>query len=150
MGGLTLHLSARFLRWRLYENPFRRYHVFAAHEDDRIVGLSAFKIEDQQATGMVSELVAIPTASNDLPDILDALLLPGMELFRSHGCSAAEARPSGQHPFNRIVRTVLARHGFESVPAVGAPEFLVLPLAGADPQFVNMDRWRITELLREY
>ncbi len=150
VGGLTLHLSARFLRWRLYENPFRHYHVFAAHADDRIVGLSVFKIEHQQAAGMVSDLVAIPTASHDLTDILNALLLPGLDLFRSHGCSAAEARPSGQHPFNRIVRTVLARHGFESVPAPSAPEFLVLPLAGDDQSFVNMNRWRITELMREY
>lgn len=150
VGGLTLHLSARFLRWRLYENPFRHYHVFAAHEEDRIVGLSVFKIEDQQAAGMVSDLVAIPTASHALPDILNALLLPGLELFRSHGCSAAEARPSGLHPYNEVVRTVLARHGFESVPAGEAPEFLVLPLAGDDQSFVNMDRWRISELMREY
>jgi len=150
VGGLTLHLSARYLRWRVCENPFRRYHVFAAFEEDRIVGLSVFKIEDKQAAGMVSELVAIPTASHDTADILNALLLPGLELFRSRGYSAAEARPSGQHPFNRIVRTVLARHGFESVPAADAPEFLVLPMAGDDPRFLNMERWRITELMREY
>ncbi len=124
--------------------------MFAAHEDDRIVGLSVFKIEDKQVAGMVSELVALPTAEHDTADILNALLLPGLELFRSHGYTAAEARPSGQHPFNRIVRTVMARHGFESVPATGAPEFLVLPMAGDDAHFVNMDRWRITELMREY
>jgi GNAT superfamily N-acetyltransferase len=150
VGGVMLHLSAKFLRWRLFDNPFRKHVVFAAYRADRMVGLSAFKLDDRQATGYVSELVAVPTESQSVPEILRALLTPGLELFRARGYEVAEARPSGGHPFNQTVRSVLAEHGFVDVPRHQATEFLVRPTAPSDTQLLDMDRWRISEIMREY
>ncbi len=149
-GGFTPHLSARYLRWRLYDNPFRRYKVYAACENDRIIGLSAFKLEDGRAMGYVSELVAVSTASHIVEDVLGALLRPGLKLFRERGCQTVEARPSGRHPFNKIVRSVLSRHGFAAPPERSSVEFMVRPIGIQDPQFLNMDKWRISEIMREY
>jgi hypothetical protein len=149
-GGITLHLSARYLHWRLYDNPFRRYKVYAAYENDGIIGLSAFKLEDRKPIAYVSELVAIPTASHSVPEILGALLRPGLKLLHARGHRLVEARPSGQHPFNKVVRSVLSRHGFVDPPDRSAVEFLVRPTARGSSPFLDMNQWRISEIMREY
>lgn len=150
VGGVTLHLSERFLRWRLYDNPFRRYAVYAAYEGERMVGLAAFKPEEQAGIGYVSELAALPTSSVDVRDVIRALLLPGLHLFRRCKIKLAEARPAGQHPFTRMVRNVLAEYSFVPVPDDQATEFLVRPISPCRDGFLQMDRWRISEIMREY
>lgn len=150
IGGIMLHLSAQFLRWRLRDNPFRQHRLYAAHEQDRIVGLAAFKLDDERAVGYVSELAALSTERNSAAEILDALLRPGLELFRSRRYRSAEARTSGQHPFNETVRSVLARHGFIPEPSGQAMEFLVRPMATGDERYLNISEWRINEIMREY
>ncbi len=150
IGGITIHLSARFLRWRLYDNPYRQYKVFAAFEDDRIIGLSAFKMEDHEAVGYVSELAALPGKRRDVHAVLDGLLEPGLDLFRARGYRLAEARPSGGHPYNKLVRSVLARHGFADAPRHQAMDIFVRPIAVSDQQILDRDQWRFCEMMREY
>lgn len=58
-GGMGLDLSADFLGWRVFENPFRAYKVLAAVERGEIVGLGIFKAEPQRQTGYVSDLAAL-------------------------------------------------------------------------------------------
>jgi len=150
VGGITLHLSSRFLAWRVLENPFRRYKVFGAYEGERLVGLSVFKVDPRDGVGYISELAAINTAKSKVEDTLRAMLAVGMTEIRAAGLSIVEARPSGEHPFNRTLRAVLAEKGFEAMPPGQATEFLVRPVAGDDRRYLDMASWRISELMREY
>ena len=150
VGGVMLHLSASFLRWRLFENPYRRHTLYAAYHNQHLVGLAAFKLDDDHQTGYVSELTALPTADHGTEDVLDALLHAGMGLFRACGYRWAETRPAGPHPFNRTLRSLLARHGFSDISNRQAPEFLVRPAPRHEIRLLDMAHWRINELMREY
>lgn len=149
-GGITLHLSSDYLRWRILDNPYRRHSMAAAYCGEQMVGFAAFKLDDPQKVGYVSELAAIPTGSHQPEAILSALLREGIVLFRKLGLRAAEARFSGPHPYNSRVRGVLSKWGFQSVPTSQAAEFLVRPIKGDSDDWLNMGRWRICELMREY
>jgi GNAT superfamily N-acetyltransferase len=150
VGGVMLHLSARFLAWRVFENPFRRYKAFGAYEGDRLVGVSVFKVDARDGVGYVSDLAAVSTAGLETEEVLRAMLASGVREIRAAGLSVAEARPSGEHPFNRLVRSVLGSQGFAPVPPEQATEFLVRPIAGDGSRFFEMNCWRISELMREY
>jgi GNAT superfamily N-acetyltransferase len=150
VGGIMVHLSGEFLRWRVYDNPFRRYEVYAAFEEGRLIGLAAFKFDQPQRVGYVSELAALNTEINSLAGTTAALLRSGLTQFREEGLRFAECRPSGEHPFNQEVRSVLARCGFAELPLAHAPEFLVRPVGGDDGRLLDMARWRISEIMREY
>lgn len=149
-GGITLHLSSRFLRWRILDNPYRRHALFAAFHGERMVGLAVFKLDDPNKIGYVSDLVAIPTEGLAAEAILSALLREGLALFRKLGIRRAEARFSGPHPFNVQVRGVLSRWGFHSLPSTRTAEFLVRPITNRSGDWLDFKKWRICELMREY
>lgn len=149
-GGMGLDLSADFLRWRVFENPFRAYKVFAAVEGGDIVGLGIFKAEPQRRTGFVSDLAALSDAGPGMRAIQCGLLAAGIEYFKSLGFSIVEARAAGDHRYNRELRSLLADVGFNRVTVANPPEFLVRPVAMDSPAVLDMANWRICELMREY
>ncbi len=149
-GGITLHLSADYLRWRVLENPHRPHALFAAWRGTRLVGLGVFKLETPQKTGLVSELTAVADSPAEREATLRLLLNAGLRWLAARGCRWAEARFSGPHPCNRMVRAILAGHGFRDVPNPRAAEFLVRPLGATDPRVLDLESWRISELMREY
>jgi len=149
-GGMGLDLSADFLRWRVFENPFRAYKVFAAVDGGEIVGLGIFKAEPQRRTGYVSDLAALADAGSGLRAIQCGLLAAGIEYFRSLGFSIVEARAAGEHSYNRGLRTLLAEVGFRHVAIANPPEFLVRAVATDSAAIFDMANWRICELMREY
>lgn len=149
-GGITLHLSVSYLRWRIFENPYRRHVLIAAFHNQDIVGIGAFKLDDPNRIGYVSELAAVPAGSHRVEDILSALIREGLAIFRKLGLRTAEARFSGPHPYNVKVCSVLAQWGFRSKSNSKAAEFLVRPILGDSPDCLNLRSWRICELMREY
>lgn len=148
--GLTTHLSGRYLRWRALDDPYYAHRIFVASADKRILGLSAFKLNDRERVGFVSELTAIPAERRDLVEILHALLQPGLELFRARNYRFVEARFSGPHPFNQTVKSVLTQRGFEKLDDEHAAELLVRPMTPSGERFRDYGAWRIAELMREY
>lgn len=149
-GGMGLDLSADFLRWRVFENPFRAYKVFAALDGGEIVGLGVFKAEPQRRTGYVSDLAALADAGPGLKAIQCGLLAAGIDYFKSLGFSNVEARAAGEHSYNRELRTLLAEVGFRHVAIANPPEFLVRAVATDSAAIFDMANWRICELMREY
>jgi GNAT superfamily N-acetyltransferase len=151
LGGIMPHLSARFLAWRAMNNPFKAHRVLAALDGGQVIGLGVFKPDRAEATGYVSELAALPeegTAGGEA--VLGALLRAGIGLFRQEDLPFAEARPAGGHGCNRLLRKVLADHGFSSQPAASAAEFVVWLREGADPRLADYSAWRLSEIMREY
>lgn len=149
-GGMGLDLSAEFLRWRVFENPFRAYKVLAVVHGGEIVGLGIFKAEPQRRTGYVSDLAALSDAGPGLRAIQCGLLAAGIDYFKSQGFSIVEARAAGDHRYNRELRSLLADVGFNRVTVANPPEFLVRPVAMDSPVVLDMANWRICELMREY
>lgn len=150
IGGITVHLSAKYLRWRVYDNPYRSSRVFGAWVGGDLAGLGVFKLDDPSGMGYVSELAAFPAGSTDVGTILWALTGPGMQAFRHRGYRRAEARFPGTHPFNQQIRSMLVRRGFAALPSEKAAEFLVRPTRSGETPFLAMESWRLSELMREY
>ncbi len=150
VGGMTLHLSPEFLRWRVMENPFRRHMMFAALREERIVGIGIFKVEDPEGMGCVSDLAALDDRGCSSASIQNALLDAGVRTFKREGLRAIEARPSGPHPYNQQLRRLLLGRGFVEVHPRHAPQFMVLPVVGEHSAALDMASWRICELMREY
>lgn len=150
LGGIMPHLTAAFLKWRVVDNPFRRYRMLEARLDGRLVGLAIFKLDERKQAGFISELVALPAERISEADILFSLLGPGLEHFANQGYRRVEARPSGSHPFNRRVQALLSTIGFIHQPPDHAATFLVRPMLPSARPFLALDQWRISELMREY
>ncbi|MBI5763698.1 MAG: GNAT family N-acetyltransferase [Planctomycetes bacterium] len=150
LGGIMPHLTASFLKWRVFENPFRRYQMVEARLNGRLVGLAIFKLDERKQVGFISDLVAIPAERISEADILSALLDPGLRHFAREGYRRVEARPSGTHPFNRRVQALLSTIGFIRQSPDQAATFLVRPMLPSARSFLALDQWRISELMREY
>lgn len=149
-GGAGLELSGAFLKWRVFDNPFRAYKVIAAMDRDRIVGLGIFKSEPGRKLGLISEVAVLSDASVSESDILRAIIAAGLEHFVESGFTSVEARHCGTHSYNCRLRTLLSEFGFESVRASSPMEFLVRPLSEVGEQLLDMNIWRVCELMREY
>lgn len=150
IGGITEHLSSRFLQWRINDNPMVEYAAFVAWDDGRVVGLSAFKLDDHHKIGYVSELAMIADSSDSFTRVADGLLQPGLELFRSRGYRHAEARPSGQHPYNLALRAFLLSRGFRAVAAHNAAKLMVRSIGADQTDLYDPACWRLSEIMREY
>lgn len=150
IGGLTLHLSQSFVDWRVFRNPFRPYAVFSADVDDRLVGLGIFKMENARNYAFLSDLVSIDTAQHPADQIIDRLLSAGVKYLSACGVRHLEARPSGSHPYNRMLQRLLSRRGFQKVPSDRAVRFFVRPVLLQDARIMDQDFWRMCELMREY
>ncbi|MCG8408203.1 MAG: GNAT family N-acetyltransferase [Phycisphaerales bacterium] len=150
IGGITEHLSSKFLRWRINDNPLAEYAAFAALDKGRVVGISAFKLDDHRKTGYVSELAVTAHASDSFKHLADGLLRPGLDLFQSRGYRHAEARPSGEHPYNLALRTALASHGFSEVATHNPAKLMVRPIGEGSTSMLDPSCWRLSELMREY
>lgn len=148
--GLGLNLTAAFLRWRVFENPFREYTILAATVESELVGIGLFKYEQRRGCGYVSELAAVDAGLVNRSEIQRALLTEGLRCFRERGLACAEARPSGGHGYNRELRMVLSHVGFKDVAVTNPLEFLVRPVMELNPSALEGANWRICELMREY
>jgi len=149
VGGLSIDLSARYLQWRLLDNPIRPYHVLAAVRQGRMVGLAAFKREPGRLA-YVSELAVIPTESASMSDIIQSLLMAGLDRLRAEGYTSLQARPAGPHPYNQTVCEILADRGFEPIPGRNLSQFAVRPLRDLPMTVQNAGRWRLSEIMREF
>jgi len=145
--GFSVHLSAGYLKWRLYDNPFFRYKVYAANFGDEMVGLAAFKLDDRGKIGKISELVAIPTEKSGADQVLNALLQPGLEHFRRNRYKYVIGWAAGEHPFTQIVRSILHRHGFSVIRK--ELEFMVRTVSTADDRCFDLNQWRLSEIMTE-
>lgn len=150
LGGIMPHLTASFLRWRVFENPFRRYRMYEARLDGRLMGLAIFKLDERKQAGYISDVVALPEERVCEADILTLLLKPGLKHFANEGYRRIEARPSGTHPFNGRLRQLLATLGFIRQSPDYAATFMVRPMLPSARSFLALDQWRISELMREY
>lgn len=150
LGGIMPHLTTSFLRWRVFDNPFRRYRMFEARLDGRLVGLAILKLDKRKQAGYISDLVALPAERVCEADILSSLLVPGLQHFAEEGYRRIEARPSGTHPFNGRLQQLLATLGFMRQSPDHSATFLVRPMLPSARSFLALDQWRISELMREY
>lgn len=150
VSGLTLDLSAGFLEWRVFRNPFRSYQVIAATLDKQIVGMVILKFESDGRVGFISDLAAVDSPALSRQVTLTRLLDTAMMIFAERRFQFVEVRPSGMHPYNIMLRNLLSKRGFERVPIQHSPQFMVRPVVGTDKRILQMSNWRICELMREY
>ena len=149
-GGVTVHLCEDFLKWRVFNNPFKRYKVFAVYNGDDIIGMSIFKFDDKSKEGMVSDLVAIPIENVKLEDVLLMLLRPGLELFASRKYKSIKTIVQGGNVFNAIAEKVIQAAGFSKITT--SSRIMVKPLLQneRDDYYCDIKNWRISEILSEY
>lgn len=149
-GGLGIDLSARFLKWRLLDNPFRRYHTLIALHQGGVVGLAAIKCEPLKKLAYLSELAVMETRGFTRTQVANGLLQVGLQRIRDEGYSNLQARPAGPHPYNQSIRSVLADLGFEHGPSNNLSQFAVRPLSDRILQSLRPEQWRLGEIMREF
>jgi GNAT superfamily N-acetyltransferase len=148
-GGVTVHLSAEYLKWRVFDNPFKKYKMFAAYRGDDIIGISVFKFDDKSKVGTISELAAIPVDGVKIDDILRALIKPGRDLFEVSGYKRIISVVLGGNEFNSTAVRVLRSIGFYNVSSDS--KIMVRTFNESDSEYYGeIKNWRISEILCEY
>lgn len=145
----TLHRSAEYMRWRFYENPFRRPIVLGAWVNDVPAGWLAFGL-GSAGTAAIVDVVALPSAgARDAKSVVAALAEQATSRSRDMGATAIRAWHVTGHPFAAMTRSVLQRQGW--VHTKRGFDMVLKHTPGLDPRLhaTNIDRWYVSRAFTE-
>lgn len=111
-GGATIYRDARYMQWRLFDNPYVKSVVRAAYRDSRLLGWVAYTLGDD-GMGYIVDLI---TASNSDgvsdADLIRALLVEAVVGTRNMGASGIRGWHVNDHPFDRLLLRAAKKVGF--------------------------------------
>jgi hypothetical protein len=149
-GGTTVLRDARFLRWRIFENPHIRATVRAAYLDDQLLGWVAYSLDDNS----VGHIVDIIAASNklsptDMETVVAVLLQDAVVRLRKTGSLGVRAWKVNSHPFDDLVARVARKVGFYFIPRGEWMVLHYLPDSVTRPSLKSIDNWYINRIYTE-
>jgi hypothetical protein len=145
-GGMTIHRSAAYLKWRLHDNPFVTSTILTARRHGELCGYAAFAIAHDGQAYISDQMVCAPGASPDQNRaIAEALLVQIVSSARAAGATVIRLHAFNGHPADRLFHAAARRVGFlargREVGACYRPVPGAGPLPDATPDY---DKWYVT------
>ncbi len=111
-GGTTIYRDARYMQWRLYDNPYVKSVVRAAYRDNHLLGWVAYTLGDD-GMGYIVDLITVPD-SDEVSDaeLIRALLVAAVLGTRNMGAVGIRGWHVNDHPFDRLLLRVAKKVGF--------------------------------------
>jgi hypothetical protein len=148
-GGTTIHRTAAYAQWRMFENPFRRPTVVAAFVEGTPVGWVAFGIGDSGTAALVDVVAVRPPDPLAVTDVITALIAESAERTRDMGASAIRAWHVSQHQFSVAVRASARRLGWVRVNRGFDMVLKFTPGIPPRPDAQPIDKWYVTRIYNE-
>ena len=130
-GGITLHRSPQFLKWRLLDNPFRSSTIFTARHRGELVGYIAVATAPG-GQALISDYLVCPPDTHDHGEvsIIEQLIEMAVGFARRQGSSVVHANSFNAHPADRAFQRALQGQGFISRATTVETCYRIVP--GAD------------------
>ncbi len=148
-GGCTIYRDSRYLRWRLFENPYVRSIVRAIYEGDRLLGWVAFTLGDDGVGYLVDVFVSCDPSRWDPGRLVRSLLIDAVLSTRNMGATGIRGWSVNKHPFDRLVCSEARKIGFYHIRR-GHSVVLYTCAAGRDRLGAeNFDEWFVSRIYTE-
>ncbi len=150
-GGMTLHRSPVFLKWRLLDNPFLASTIITARVHGELYGYIAFALAADSQAYISDEFICVPDGGAEQNCAIAELLIAAViSRVRARKASVLHMQSFNAHPADVVFRQAARRMGFLSrARSVGACYRLV-PGAGEPPKSAtNYDEWYVTSTYNE-
>lgn len=146
-GGISPHVTPAYLKWRCVDNPYYRYKTFTSRDGTDLNGLAIFKLDQPAGIAFLSVLVALPTKTDTVDRVVNALLKEGLDYLKRKKYKYILAWEGTAHPFSRILNLALNRFGF--MDTGDGIDFVVRKVRADDPAIFDPDEWFICEIMSE-
>ncbi len=111
-GGTTIYRDAKYLEWRLYNNPYCGSVVRALYKDDKLLGYVAFALGDDGMGYLVDLLVPGDDTRYATEDLVRMLLLEAVYGTRNMGATGIRGWRVNNHPFDKLIGRIAGQIGF--------------------------------------
>lgn len=151
--GITVARSARYLRWRISNNPYLKYDFHIVLKHQKVVGYVITCIVSRRGKNKKGIIVDI-LATEPSTKILDCILAQAVSIFHRSGVERIEFPTLKSDNF---INKALKRAGFVSFDSIytklrgSNPDFLVIPLDNTLNSKVVFDpnNWYFTNIFTE-
>lgn len=148
-GGTTIYRDEKYLRWRIFENPYTKPIMCAVHDGSELIGWVIYSIDDDGVGYLVDILVATEQNLSYAPeDVIRMLLVKAVRSIRDMGAVAVRGWHVNNHPFSRLVTRIARSVGFHFINR--GQSVVVYTI---DPKYApvcdNFDDWYVTRLFME-
>ncbi len=148
-GGNTIYRDARYLRWRLFENPYVKSIVKAIYEGDRLLGWVAFTLGDDGVGYLVDIIASCDPSRWDPGRLVRSLLVDAVLSTRNMGATGIRGWSVNQHPFDRLVCRESRKIGFYHIRH-GHSVVLFTCAAGQNRSgAANFEDWYVSRIYTE-
>lgn len=141
-GGVTVYRDAKYLQWRIFDNPFTKVYFIGAYMDDQLVGWIAYST-DQEKVGYIID-VFVPPQSGIITsnEIIKELIVYSIFAIRSAGASHIILWHASEHPFAVLVKKIANSLGFLSINI--GPTVVMKTIKEDNEKIKDWNSWYVT------
>jgi hypothetical protein len=145
-GGITVHRSPAFLKWRLLDNPFLASTIVTASVHGDLCGYGAFSVAPDGQAYITDHFICVPEGTAEQNCVVAELLMEAIiQRAKARKASVLRVTTFNSHPADAIFRQAAQRVGFLSHPMVAGACYRPVPGADALPKAAtNYDEWFVT------
>ncbi len=148
-GGNTIYRDARYLKWRLFDNPYGKSIVKGVYDNDELLGWVAFTLGDDGIGYLVDLMVACDSSKYFPGRLVRSLLMEAVRGSRNMGASGIRTWRVNEHPFEQLVAKEARRLGFYHIKRGYSAVLLTCPSGLRRKQAEKFDNWYVTRIYTE-
>ena len=148
-GGNTIYRDNRYLRWRLFDNPYVKSVVKGIYEGDTLLGWAAYTLGDDGLGYLVDIFVSCDLSRYHPSKLIRPLLLEAILGTRNMGATGIRGWRVNQHPFDRLVCREARSIGFYHIKRGHSVVLFTCPTGRSRPDGGKFDDWFVSRIYTE-
>ena len=115
-GGATIYRDQKYLKWRIFDNPFNKANMIGAYINGELVGYCAFSIGDNEM-GYIIDIIVVEPKNSDITsrNIIHKLLSTASSRLSDMGACGIRGWKITNHKFDKLVADEAKKLGYITV-----------------------------------
>lgn len=115
-GGATIYRDQKYLKWRIFDNPFNKANMIGAYVNGELVGYCAFSIGEDEMGYIIDIIVVEPTNSDiNSRNIIHKLLSTASSRMSDMGACGIRGWNMTNHKFDKLIADEAKKLGYVSI-----------------------------------
>ena len=148
-GGTTIYRDSKYIKWRLFDNPYVKSIVRGIYEGEKLLGWVAYTLGDDGLGYLVDMLISSDESRYKSSTLARILLLEAIFGTRNMGATGIRGWRVNQHPFDRLICREARKLGFYHIKRGRSFVFYTSPTRQVRAGHDDFDSWYISRVYTE-
>jgi predicted N-acetyltransferase YhbS len=115
-GGTTIYRDQKYLKWRIFDNPYNKANIIGAFINGKLVGYCAFALGENQTGYIIDIFAAEPKKSERISrDIIYKLISSASNRMSDMGACGIRGWNMTNHRFDKVVASEAKKLGYIAI-----------------------------------